>query len=54
METAFPGIHPSGEPHLGNRLGAGRSWVAPQRRYQCFFCIVDHHGVTQPHHPAAP
>jgi tryptophanyl-tRNA synthetase len=49
METVFSGIQPSGELHLGNYLGAVRSYVALQGTYECFFCIVDHHAVTQPY-----
>ncbi len=47
METVFSGIQPSGEMHLGNYLGAVRNWVTLQDQYQCFFCVVDYHAVTQ-------
>ncbi len=53
METVFSGIQPSGELHLGNYLGAVRSWVDLQDRYRCFYCIVDYHAITQPYDPAA-
>jgi tryptophanyl-tRNA synthetase len=53
METVFSGIQPSGELHLGNYLGAIRSWVDLQDRYRCFYCIVDYHAITQPYDPAA-
>jgi tryptophanyl-tRNA synthetase len=52
METVFSGIQPSGELHLGNYLGAVRSWVALQQQYRCFYCIVDYHAITQPYEPA--
>jgi tryptophanyl-tRNA synthetase len=52
METVFSGIQPSGELHLGNYLGAVRSWVALQEKYRCFFCIVDLHALTQEYSPA--
>jgi tryptophanyl-tRNA synthetase len=52
METVFSGIQPSGELHLGNYLGAVRSWVELQDRYRCFYCIVDYHAITQPYDPA--
>src|SRR5688572_12867791 len=52
METVFSGIQPSGELHLGNYLGAVRSWVELQRQYRCFYCIVDYHAITQPYEPA--
>jgi tryptophanyl-tRNA synthetase len=40
------GIQPTGEPHLGNYLGAVRWWVADQREGDCFYCVVDLHGLT--------
>ena len=51
METIFSGIQPSGELHLGNYLGAVRTWVELQSQYECFFCIVDYHAITQPYEP---
>jgi tryptophanyl-tRNA synthetase len=52
METVFSGIQPSGELHLGNYLGAVRTWVELQDRFRCFYCIVDYHAITQPYDPA--
>jgi tryptophanyl-tRNA synthetase len=52
METVFSGIQPSGELHLGNYLGAVRTWVELQQQYRCFFCVVDFHAITQPYEPA--
>lgn len=52
METVFSGIQPSGELHLGNYLGAVRTWAELQKSYRCFFCIVDFHAITQPYEPA--
>jgi tryptophanyl-tRNA synthetase len=52
METVFSAIQPSGELHLGNYLGAVRTWVELQDRYRCFYCIVDYHAITQPYVPA--
>jgi tryptophanyl-tRNA synthetase len=52
-ETVFSGIQPSGELHLGNYLGAVRSWVELQDQHRCFYCIVDYHAITQPYDPAA-
>jgi tryptophanyl-tRNA synthetase len=51
METVFSGIQPSGELHLGNYLGAVRTWVELQEQYRCFFCIVDFHAITQRYEP---
>jgi tryptophanyl-tRNA synthetase len=47
----FSGIQPSGELHIGNYLGAVKQWVALQDDYDCFFCIVDLHAITQPFEP---
>jgi tryptophanyl-tRNA synthetase len=52
MDTVFSGIQPSGELHLGNYLGAVRTWAELQKSYRCFFCIVDFHAITQPYEPA--
>ena len=52
METVFSGIQPSGELHLGNYLGAIRSWVDLQTKYRSFYCIVDYHAITQPYEPS--
>jgi tryptophanyl-tRNA synthetase len=46
------GIQPSGELHLGNYLGALRTWVAEQERHEAFYCIVDLHALTTSHDPA--
>ena len=47
MQRIFSGIQPSGIPHLGNYLGAVRSWVALQRDHECLYCVVDLHAITQ-------
>jgi len=52
MNRIFSGIQPTGNLHLGNYLGAIRNWVALQRDYECIFCIVDLHALTQPQDPA--
>jgi tryptophanyl-tRNA synthetase len=46
------GIQPTGEPHLGNLLGALRWWVADQDDGDCFYCVVDLHALTVPGDPA--
>ncbi len=48
MTRVFSGMQPSGEPHLGNLLGAWVNWVAMQREAQCIFCVVDLHAMTSP------
>src|SRR5260221_9057699 len=47
MKTVFSGIQPTGELHLGNYLGANRTWVRLQDQYRCIFCVVDYHAITQ-------
>src|ERR1043166_5299797 len=47
----FSGAQPTGNIHLGNYLGALRNWVALQRDYESFFCIVNLHGITLPQDP---
>ncbi|MEI6710132.1 MAG: tryptophan--tRNA ligase [Actinomycetota bacterium] len=41
----FSGIQPSGTPHLGNYLGAIKSWVETQNS-EAYFCVVDLHSLT--------
>lgn len=33
-------------------MGAVRNWVRLQDEYDCFFCIVDYHAITQDYEPA--
>src|SRR5437667_3429119 len=46
MKRIFSGAQPTGNVHLGNYLGALRNWVALQRDYESFFCIVNLHAIT--------
>ncbi|HEY7461627.1 MAG TPA: tryptophan--tRNA ligase [Gemmatimonadota bacterium] len=48
----FSGIQPSGLLHIGNWLGALRNWAELSSRYDCVFCIVDHHATTVQYDPA--
>src|SRR6476661_4194993 len=52
MPRIFSGIQPTGELHIGNYLGAVKNWVALQRQYESFFCIVDYHAITVPYDAA--
>jgi tryptophanyl-tRNA synthetase len=52
MNRIFSGIQPTGNLHLGNYLGAIRNWVELQHDFECIFCIVDLHALTQPQDPA--
>ncbi len=52
MTRVLSGIKPTGEPHLGNYLGAIRWWVEDQRQGDTFYCVVDLHALTEPSDPA--
>lgn len=45
------GIQPSGELHIGNYLGAVRTWRAQieAQQEETLFCIVDAHAITVPY-----
>jgi tryptophanyl-tRNA synthetase len=47
------GIQPSGEFHIGNWLGAVRTWAeqVEAQREDLFFCIVDAHAITVEYDP---
>jgi tryptophanyl-tRNA synthetase len=49
----FSGIQPSGEFHIGNYLGAVRTWAkdVAEGREDTMFCIVDAHAITVPYEP---
>ncbi|KAF8924927.1 Tryptophan--tRNA ligase, mitochondrial [Dissophora ornata] len=52
----FSGIQPTGQPHLGNYLGAISNWVALQEQAHkdnetLLFSIVDLHAITLPQNP---
>jgi tryptophanyl-tRNA synthetase len=49
MTRVMSGIQPSGELHIGNFLGAVKTWVELQARFECFYAIVDLHAITQPY-----
>ncbi len=50
----FSGIQPTGELHLGNWLGAVRTWRAQieEGRDDTMFCVVDAHAITVPYEAA--
>lgn len=52
MDRIFSGVQPTGNLHLGNYLGAIRNWVRLQNDYECLFCVVDMHAITQWQEPA--
>jgi tryptophanyl-tRNA synthetase len=45
-------MQPTGEPHLGNLVGALRNWVRMQDEYETIYCVVDLHAMTTPYNPA--
>jgi len=47
----FSGIQPTGEIHIGNYLGAIKSWLLLQEKNECVFCVVDLHALTVPYAP---
>jgi tryptophanyl-tRNA synthetase len=48
------GIQPSGEFHIGNWLGAVRTWAqqVAEQKEDLFFCVVDAHAITVEYDPA--
>ncbi|SDY97303.1 tryptophanyl-tRNA synthetase [Proteiniborus ethanoligenes] len=50
-KVIFSGVKPTGEPTLGNYLGALKNWVELQDDYDCYYCIVDLHAITVPQEP---
>lgn len=50
-KTVFSGVQPSGDPQLGNYLGAFKGWVDRQDEKENFFCIVDLHAITVDQNP---
>ncbi|CAN5297933.1 tryptophan--tRNA ligase [soil metagenome] len=50
MPRVLSGIQPTGDPHLGNWLGAIARWTADQQPGH-HFCIVDLHAITIPKDP---
>jgi len=47
------GVQPSGKLHIGNYLGALSNFIELQNsgKYQCYYCIVDLHSLTQDFEP---
>jgi len=42
----FSGMQPTGNLHLGNYLGALKRFIELSRSYECLYCIVDLHAIT--------
>ena len=50
-QRVFSGIQPSGVIHIGNYLGAIRSWINLLDKYECIFAVVDYHAITVTYKP---
>lgn len=51
-QRVLSGIQPTADSfHLGNYLGAVRTWVAMQETHDTFYCVVDLHAITAGHDP---
>lgn len=48
----FSGVQPSGRLHVGNYVGAIKTWHALQDEYEGVFGIVDYHAITVLYDPA--
>lgn len=46
------GVRTTGDPHLGNYLGAIRNWVTLQDSHECLFMLADLHAIVTPQDPA--
>tara|TARA_B110000438_G_scaffold295398_1_gene338333 strand:+ start:590 stop:1600 length:1011 start_codon:yes stop_codon:yes gene_type:complete len=49
----FSGVQPTGNLHLGNYLGAIKNFVSLQSKFECIYCIVDLHAITNHQDPKA-
>jgi len=50
-KRVFSGVQPTGNLHLGNYLGAIKNFVNLQDRFECVYCIVDLHAITNRQDP---
>lgn len=46
MKRVLSGMQPSGNPHLGNYLGAMRQHIDMQNTHECFYFIANYHALT--------
>jgi len=51
-KRVFSGVQPTGNLHLGNYLGAIKNFVDLQNKFECIYCIVDLHAITNRQNPA--
>ena len=50
-KRVFSGVQPTGNLHLGNYLGAIKNFVDLQNKFECVYCIVDLHAITNHQNP---
>ena len=50
-KRVFSGVQPTGNLHLGNYLGAIKNFVGLQNKFECVYCIVDLHAITNHQNP---
>ena len=50
-KKVFSGVQPTGNLHLGNYLGAIKNFVDLQNKFECIYCIVDLHAITNRQDP---
>ena len=51
VKKIFSGVQPTGNLHLGNYLGAIKNFVDLQNKFECIYCIVDLHAITNRQNP---
>ncbi len=51
-KRVFSGVQPTGNLHLGNYLGAIKNFVNLQSKFECVYCIVDLHAITNRQDPS--
>ncbi len=51
QKRVFSGVQPTGNLHLGNYLGAIKNFVDLQNKFECIYCIVDLHAITNRQDP---
>ena len=51
QKRVFSGVQPTENLHLGNYLGAIKNFVDLQNKFECVYCIVDLHAITNRHNP---
>ena len=50
-KRVFSGVQPTGNLHIGNYLGALKNFVDLQNKFECVYCIVDLHAITNRQDP---